>query len=104
MTRFKHWPDSSNRVSLSVLLTTLLNRALMGPSAIDQNADIGSNAIGQIAHRDSFIGAVKSSEIGLRDGERIEAVRIIRDLAIVLAIRPGNHEAGHGNNVSVYFT
>jgi hypothetical protein len=55
----------------AMMLASAANRALTRASAVDQNADIGPNAIGQVAHGDLLIGAMKPREIGLRHDERV---------------------------------
>ena len=96
--------EESESVSFSVLmLASAANRALTRASAVDQNADIGPYAIGQIVHRDLLIGAMKPREIGLRHDERVKAVGIISDLTVVLAVRSRDHQARHRDNVTMDF-
>ena len=96
--------EESESVSFSVLeLASPTNRVLICASAIDQNADIGPNAIGQVAHGDLLIGAVKPCEVRLSDSKRIESIGIISDLTVVLAVRSRDHQARHRDNVTMDF-
>ena len=90
---FTPWTEKSGSSSFSLLLmlASPINSALICAGAVDQNADIGPYAIGQIVHRDLLIGAMKPREIGLRHDERVKAVGIISDLTVVLAVRSRNH-------------